>query len=57
MAKESILIIGSGGRILGVTAYSQNGSAAACKKAYKAADLIRYESKILRTDIAHNALR
>ena len=57
-ATEGEHIVNSGGRVLGVTAYSPDGTAFAKNKAYDAASLIDIPGGWqLRTDIADKALR
>lgn len=53
-----VLVIGSGGRVLGVTAYSKNGIADAQKLAYRAVSKISIPNGFhYRTDIASKALK
>jgi phosphoribosylamine---glycine ligase len=48
-------IVTSGGRVLGVTAWAET-LAAACARAYRAVDLIKFEGAHFRRDIASKAL-
>lgn len=54
---KSQRIVTSGGRVLGVTAYAEDGLFHAIRRAYIAADTIQFEGKYCRRDIGMKGLR
>ncbi len=54
-ARQDGQLVTSGGRVLGVTALG-NSFATACSRAYQAVELIDFDNKYYRTDIAQRAV-